>query len=413
MIPMLQPAARLKIISRVKATVLRHHFNIGHVNYVDWSKSVEEHAPSLLTGDNDEFENGIRQLLCELKSSHTNFYGSDTQATLPQYAIGATLRAELYQGAPRWMVLDVFDGSPAAQASLKPGQFLVTFDTRMVSPPIFPVFRFGKQHRITTESPGDNRISDVILSVPSMRRKSGRPPLVEPTCLSHRVIGNTGILKVPFFPGNFGIQFSKFLDRVINSLKARGCDRLIIDLRGCLGGSLGFARVASYLCHDRMPIGYNLSRRRLEQGYDVTQLPQVPMPNSMRSLLFCLARFSVRDKSLMLLTQGLGKQPFHGSVVLLINEWTNSAGEMLAQFAKETKAATLIGKRTRGNVLGSRGFRVGNGYWLYLPVFGWFSPSGNCAESLGVQPDVDVDVDPLRLAFGDDSQLTKAIDHLR
>jgi C-terminal processing protease CtpA/Prc len=227
------------------------------------------------------------------------------------------------------------------------------------------------------------------------------------------VIGNTGILKVPFFPGNFGIQFSKFLDRVINSLKARGCDRLIIDLRGCLGGSLGFARVASYLCPDRMPIGYNLSRRRLEQGYDVAQLPQVPMPNSMRSLLFCLTRFLVRDKSLMLLTQGLGKQPFHGRVVLLINEWTNSAGEMLAQFAKETKAATLIGKRTRGNVLGSRGFRVGNGYWLYLPVFGWFGPGGNCAESLGVQPDVDVDVDPLRLAFGDDCQLTKAIDHLR
>jgi C-terminal processing protease CtpA/Prc len=410
---MLQPAERLKIICHVRATVLRHHFNICRVNYADWYKIVEEQCPSLLIGDDDEFENGVRKLLSELKSSHTNFYRSDTKATLPQHAIGATLRSVHYHGAPRWLVLDVFEGSPAARAGLKPGQFLVTLDTRSVSPPIFPIFRFGQQHRLTMESLAESQLKDAILFVPSKKRKSGRPPLVEPRCLSHRVLENIGILKVPFFPGAFGIQFSRLLDRAIDSFKTQGCNRLIIDLRGCLGGSLGFARVASYLCPDRIPIGYDLSRRQLEQGYDVTQLPRVPMPSSMLGLLFCLARFSLRDKSLVLLTQGLGKQPFHGRVVLLINEWTNSAGEMLAQFAKETKAATLIGKRTRGNVLGSRAFRVGSGYWLYLPVFGWFSSSGNCAEGSGVSPDIDIDIDPHRLAFGEDCQLTKAINYLR
>jgi C-terminal processing protease CtpA/Prc len=413
MIPMLPPAERLKIISHVKATVLRYHFNSCHVNYADWSKIVEEQRLFLLMGDDDEFENGVRKLLSELKSSHTNFYRSDSRATLPQHAIGATFRSEPYQTAQRWMVLDVFEGSPAVRAGLKPGQFLVTLDTAPVSPPLFPVFGFGQQHRLTIETLGQSRLTDAILFVPSTKRKSGRPPLVEPRCLNHWMLGNIGILKIPFFPGVFGIQFSRLLDRVIDSLKAQGCDRLIIDLRGCLGGSLGFARLASYLCPDRTPIGYDLSRRRLEKGYDVAQLPRVPMPSSMLQLLFSLARFSLRDKSLMLLTQGLGKQPFHGRVVVLINEWTNSAGEMIAQFAKETKAATLIGKRTRGNVLGSRAFRVGRGYWLYLPVFGWFSPSGNCAEGLGVPPDVEVDINPHRLAFGHDCQLTKAIEHLR
>ena len=108
------------------------------------------------------------------------------------------------------------------------------------------------------------------------------------------------------------------------------------------------------------------------------------MPSSKLGLLFCLARFSVQDKSLMLLTQGLGKQPFHGRVVVLVNEWTNSAGEMAAQFAKDTKLATIVGKQTRGNVLGSTMFNVGNGYQLYLPIFGWYSPSGNYAEGSGV-----------------------------
>src|SRR2546429_582567 len=109
MIPMLPPAERLKIIFRVKATVLRHHFNIHQVNYSDWCKIVEEQCPFLLVGDDDEFENGVRKLLSELKSSHTNFYRFDTRATLPQHAIGATLRSEPYEGALRWMFLDVFE----------------------------------------------------------------------------------------------------------------------------------------------------------------------------------------------------------------------------------------------------------------------------------------------------------------
>jgi carboxyl-terminal processing protease len=413
MMPMLPPTERLKIISRVKAIVLKHHFNVGHVNYADWSRNVEEQSPSLLSVDDDEFENGVRNFLSELKSSHTSFYRSGAEATLPQHAIGVTLRSVPYNGAPRWMVLDVFEESPAARAGLSPGQFLVTVDNTSVVPPTLPTFRFGQEHRLTTDAPGQSRLRDFILLIPSKERKRGRPPLIEPRCVSHQLLGKIGILKVPFFPGTFGIQFSRLLDRAIESLKTEGCDRLVIDSRGCLGGSLGFARLASYLCPDRIPIGYDISRRRLERGYDATQLPRVPMPSSMLELLFCIARFSVRDKSLVLLTQGLGKQPFHGRVVLLINEWTNSAGEMLAQFAKDTKAAVLIGKQTRGNVLGSTAFRIGSGYWLYLPVFGWFSPSGNCAEGLGVQPDIDVDIDPDRLAFGDDCQLTKGIDHLR
>ena len=116
---------------------------------------------------------------------------------------------------------------------------------------------------------------------------------------------------------------------------------------------------------------------------------------------------------MVLLTQGLGKQPFHGRVVVLVNEWTNSAGEMAAQFAKDTKLATVVGIQTGGNVLGSTMFNVGNGYQLYLPIFGWYSPSGNCAEGSGVLPDVPVDIDPDRLAYGDDAQVKKALELLQ
>jgi hypothetical protein len=51
------------------------------------------------------------------------------------------------------------------------------------------------------------------------------------------------------------------------------------------------------------------------------------MPTNKLELLGTLAAFAARDKSVVLMTQGLGPQPFDGKVVILINELANSAGE--------------------------------------------------------------------------------------
>lgn len=410
---MLDSAARLKVVSRAKSIVVKHHFNIGNINYTDWSRAVDEQIPNLLMMDDNAFEEGVRNLLCKLKSSHTNFYRSDTNPTMPQHVVGATLRSVPRRGVPYWMFLDIFEDSPAARAGIRPGHLLIDIDGMAAIPPAFPEFHFGQEHQVTVELPDRKETMSLVLHVPPRRRRGRRPPLLEPKCLSYRMLGSVGMLKIPFFSGAFGIRFSRLLDAAVESLKTEGCDRLIIDLRGCLGGSLGFARLASYLSPDRISIGYDVTRQRLQRGYDVAQFPRVPMPSSTLGLLFCLARFSIQDKSLVLLTQGLGKQPFHGRIVVLVNEWTNSAGEMAAQFAKDTKLATVVGKQTQGNVLGATMFNVGYGYQLYLPIFGWYSPSGKYTESSGVRPDFEIDIDPERLAWGEDAQIETALELVR
>ena len=83
----------------------------------------------------------------------------------------------------------------------------------------------------------------------------------------------------------------------------------------------------------------------------------------------------------MLLTQGLGAQRFHGRTVLLVNEWTNSAAEIVAAFAQEQGVARIVGQKSRGNVLGASNFPVGGGYWLRLPVFGWFTSAKECRRT--------------------------------
>jgi carboxyl-terminal processing protease len=136
------------------------------------------------------------------------------------------------------------------------------------------------------------------------------------------------------------------------------------------------------------------------------------MPRSKAEFFWALARFAVRDKSVMLLTQGLGPQPFHGRVVILVNEWTNSAAEMLAGFASENRLATIVGTKTAGNVLGAVNQKLGWGYWLRVPVFGWYTSQGKCLEGQGVAPDVEADVDPRSLDEAIDEQARRATDLL-
>jgi C-terminal processing protease CtpA/Prc len=252
---------------------------------------------------------------------------------------------------------------------------------------------------------------DIVIEVPKRKGTKERPPIVEPKSPIYTKIGSKiGLLKIPYFPGAMGMGFANALDAAVHDLNQHGCDRLIVDLRGNIGGSLGFARLASYMCPGQIAIGHSLTPRRLRLGYDPGTLPRVPMPRSRPELLMTLARFSFRDKSVMLLTQGLGAQPFHNRIVVLVNEWTNSAAEMVANFAVENRLATIIGQKTRGNVLGATNFKVGSGYWLRLPVFGWFTSKGRSLEGNGVDPDILVEISPDALADGQDNQMTRAVE---
>ena len=112
---------------------------------------------------------------------------------------------------------------------------------------------------------------------------------------------------------------------------------------------------------------------------------------------------------MVLETEGLGPQPFHGRIAMLVNEFTNSAAEMVASFAAENKLATLIGTRTGGQVLGGANFKLPKGYRLRMPVAGWYTWSGECIEGRGVAPDVEVDLTRDALACGTDTQLQAAV----
>ncbi len=403
---------RKTILSNIRKRVLKSHFNVARIDYNAWLKLFDERTATLLTGDEEAFEAGVQDVLKGLGSSHTGFYHDRPSRLLPQHTINATLGEFTQGGQRRWFFLDVFEDGPADRAGIKPGNVLHQVDGVAYAPPNMPPLKPGATHEFSVSAPDGTAARQIVIEVPTRKGDKDLPPILPPKSLSISMIeSGVGLLRVTWFPGAMGLGFSNELDKAIAGLKAQGCDRLIVDLRGNIGGGLGFARLASYLCPDRVAIGYSLTPNRQRKGFRRDEFERVVYPATRMGFAITLGRFAFRDKSIFLMTQGLGPQPFHGRVVFLVNEWTNSAAEMVASFASENKLAKIVGTKTPGNVLGAVNAKVGCGYWLRLPVFGWYTPNGMSVEGHGITPDRSVEVDPESLSRGIDGQLHAAAEY--
>jgi C-terminal processing protease CtpA/Prc len=168
----------------------------------------------------------------------------------------------------------------------------------------------------------------------------------------------------------------------------------------------------SYLTPDEVPVGYSLTRAKLQKGYTKESLPRVARIPSTRLAEIAMAiRFGVvqKDRSIALTTEGLRKQRFHGRIGIIINEHSHSAAEMVAAFAAENRLGHTIGSRSAGEVLGGANFRVGGEYRVRIPVTAWYTWSGRTIEGSGVHPDIPVEVQFEDLRDRTDRQLDAAI----
>jgi C-terminal processing protease CtpA/Prc len=95
--------------------------------------------------------------------------------------------------------------------------------------------------------------------------------------------------------------------------------------------------------------------------------------------------------------------------VLLVNEHTASAGEMVSAFAEENNLATIVGTKTPGRLLSGSAYKVGHGYILGLPVAAYLTWQGRMLESDGLVPKFSVELSRDALREGRDTQLELAI----
>ena len=168
---------------------------------------------------------------------------------------------------------------------------------------------------------------------------------------------------------------------------------IIVDLRDNAGGSLSAAmRLGDYILPQAQPVGYFVSREGLTrhrvQSIDQLKPSVLPVFSGYDSDEF--AREMASKGALMLVTGGRAERAYRGRVVVLIDEHSFSASEALASVVKETRVATLIGRRTSGSMLSATTFSAGGGWTLLLPIWDFRTASGVRVEGEGVEPDIEV-----------------------
>lgn len=108
-------------------------------------------------------------------------------------------------------------------------------------------------------------------------------------------------------------------------------------------------------------------------------------------------------------------EAFYGPKVCLIDKYSSSDGDLFPYGFRQLGLGKLIGKRSWGGIVGISGSKsFVDGQDMRTPFFTSYSTKGEwIIEGHGVDPDIDVDINPFEDYLGKDAQLDKAVEVLK
>jgi carboxyl-terminal processing protease len=93
-------------------------------------------------------------------------------------------------------------------------------------------------------------------------------------------------------------------------------------------------------------------------------------------------------------------------LVVLVNEYSASASEVVAGALQDYGRAVIAGTRTLGKGSANILLQLGDGSALYVTNARWFTPNGRLIEGEGIEPDYEIDLE-------NEDAIQWAIDYLR
>jgi carboxyl-terminal processing protease len=161
--------------------------------------------------------------------------------------------------------------------------------------------------------------------------------------VSYMVNKNTGYIRI----NNFAVTtFDEFMNG-LKELKDQGMQKLIIDLRGNSGGIMESA--------------IQIANQFLKEG---------------QLIVYTKGRTQPRNEA-----RATGKGEFEtGDLVVLIDEWSASASEILAGAIQDNDRGTIIGRRSFGKGLVQEPFQFSDGSGLRLTIARYYTPTGRSIQ---------------------------------
>ncbi|NEQ24750.1 MAG: carboxyl-terminal protease, partial [Microcoleus sp. SIO2G3] len=166
----------------------------------------------------------------------------------------------------------------------------------------------------------------------------------------------------------------------ISRFEDQGAEGYILDLRNNPGGLLQAGIEIARLWLEDGTIVYTVNREGIQDGFEASG-------------------------------QALTDDP----LVVLVNQGTASASEILAGALQDNGRAQLVGDRTFGKGLIQSLFNLSDGSGLAVTIAKYETPAHHDINRQGIMPDVTVPLDPItreQVATTDDRQYQAAIDLL-
>jgi carboxyl-terminal processing protease len=270
-------------------------------------------------------------------------------------------------------IVEVYDGTPAANAGLRPGDLLVSIDGQAVADmPIDQVTQLvrgsaGVPVKIVVQR-GDDP-AQLTFSVPRAE--------IHLQFVKDRVLeDDIGYVLLRGFPEPSVVDT---IEKDISNFENEGVHGLVLDLRGNSGGRID---VGTRLLSDFLPSGSTVYEEVDRGGQTSTH--------------------STRGNSQVDLP-----------LVVLVDGGTASMGEIFASAVQEHGAATILGSNTAGSVAAAQVFGLPDGSGIQVTVFEIKSADGKPLNKVGVVPDEVIQSDPAApQAGGDDPVLDRAVEVL-
>lgn len=288
---------------------------------------------------------------------------------------GSGIGVTVIIGADNVRVSLVCDDSPAAQAGIQKGDYIVG------------------AAGLTVEKDGADAVVDAIqgeegteVTVSFSKEKGGavqeetmqRAIVTQKMAWGQMLDGNIAYIRIENFHAGAAEQFRQVLD----GLLADGAQSLVLDVRHNGGGRV---KEMSEMLDPLLPEGIIMTLRTKSGSETVYE--------------------SDADKI---------DQP----IAVLVDDQSISAAEFFAAALQEYDRATLVGTHTTGKGRAQQTFALSDGSALNLSVEEYFTPKGNNLAGVGIAPDIEVALTDAQLADfyflspAQDPQLKKAVEIL-
>lgn len=253
-------------------------------------------------------------------------------------------------------VLNIFPDSPASESDLMVGDLIVSVgeDKEPVSEMGYYVAisrlrgKSGTEAVFTVSRGDDGELIDFRIT---------RGPFVEVNVYSH-VYGpdaSIGVVKVTGFDGQTPFQFRE----AVEGLRAKGCEKLILDVRNNPGGELySIIDTLDYMLPEGPIIRiYDADDNLVEQYDSDAECLEIPM-------------------------------------VVLVNHSTASAAELFTAALRDYDMAKVVGTTTygKGCMQTTRALDTGGAYSVTYRMFK--PPFSESYHKIGIVPDIEVELDP-------------------